>query len=381
MTNDLFSIFKTVYSAQVPIEIKEKRYTGKLRGIYNDATGIFNVLPLDLDLQDKRIEEIGEICEGVWDFEASNSQLLGVWEENELKLYYKGKTIEYKFYSIESDIKSRNKGIVDNVHLKDSYAVIVGCGYGSFIALELTKCGVGNFILVDNDTFAYHNISRHQCGILDVGKRKVDLIEERIKQINPLANTIKYFSIIQDVFVDELMDTLKGKNGIIINCGDNRLSSYYSNKLAIDLNLFFMSVGASYLAAYGELFWYVPNADMPCYACLHGNNFNKTNNNEEIRHWYAGEEELAREDFIPALSVDIDYINVIATKYAVELLMLSFPGYKPRYIQYSTPFMFVSNFLYDKNNNSAMGITEPLQVVKTSLAVRDDCIICQKNKG
>ena len=303
----------------------------------------------------------------------------GEWDGDSLAFYYKGEKIEWKTYSIESDIASRNKGIVDNIHLKDSYAVIVGCGsVGSFIALELAKGGVGNFILVDNDIFAYHNISRHQCGVLDVGKRKVDALEERLRQINPLANIKTYFSTIQDVFVDELKDQLSGKNGIIINCGDNRLSSYYSNSLAIELNLYFVSACASYMAAYGELFWFVPKYDMPCYGCVYGDNYNVSNNNETIRHWYAGEEQLAKEDFIPALSVDIDYISIIATKFALDLLMLTFPSYEPRYIQHSTPFMFISNFILKDGNMDAFGISEPLQVVKTKTQKRADCLLCSK---
>ncbi len=379
MENEFLTLFKKIYSVMLPIEVVSQKYTGKLYGVINESTGIINVLPLGYSLKDDRIRYLGEIKEIKQEPEDDN--LCAYWESGILHFIYNKKEIEYKTYSIESDITSRNKGIVDNLHLKDSYALIVGCGsVGSFIALELAKCGVGNFILVDNDIFSYHNISRHQCGVLDVGKRKVDVIEERLLQINPILNVKKYFNIIQDVFIDDLKAQLIDKNGIIINCGDNRLSSYYSNKLAIDLNLYFLTASAAYLASYGELFWHIPNAGLPCYGCFYGSDFNKTNNNETIRHWYAGEEELAKEDFIPALSVDIDYINVIATKYALELLMLKFPTYKPRYIQYSTPFMFVSNFIDSNNNNVAMGISEPLQIVKTNVQVDSNCVICSTKK-
>lgn len=380
MQDEIFSIFKKIYSVLVPEEILHNKYNGELYGVFNEITGIFNILPLNIPLKDSRISKLGTIFNCKNSIKCTDNDLIGFWDNDQLTFLYDNKQIEFKSYSITSDIVSRNKGIVDNVYLKDSYALIVGCGsVGSFIALELAKCGVGNFILVDNDTFSYHNISRHQCGILDVGKRKIDAIEERLYQINPNITVIKYYNIIQDVFLDELKNVLNGKNGIIINCGDNRLSSYYSNKIAMDLGLYFLSAGASYLAAYGELFWYIPNANLPCYACFYGNNFNKTNNNQTIRHWYAGEEQLAKEDFIPALSVDIDYINVIATKFALDLLMLKNPNYKPRYIQYATPFMFISNFLTDASNNEALGISEPLQIVKTNLSKKEGCILCGKN--
>ena len=249
----VLNLYKKTYSVQIPSEFVKDRYVGELKGIFIENTGIFNVITPSFQQDDKRIKRLGEIMEGGSTSSVKGNVLRGVWEGNSLIIYYKGKAIEWRTYSIESDIASRNKGIVDNIHLKESFAIIVGCGsVGSFIALELAKGGVGNFILVDNDVFAYHNISRHQCGILDVGKRKVDALEERLCQINPLVNIKKYFSTIQDVFIDDLKKQLSGKNGIIINCGDNRLSSYYSNSLAIELNLYFLAAGASYMAAYGD---------------------------------------------------------------------------------------------------------------------------------
>lgn len=375
---ELFNLYNKIYSVLLPSEYVKDHYTGKIMGILIEKTGIFNIVSPRFNFPDARVSLLGEIC--TEEANAGDNDLLrGVWSGDTLTFYYKGKILEWKSYSIESDITSRNKGIVDNVHLRDSYALIVGCGsVGSFVALELAKGGVGNFILVDNDIFAYHNISRHQCGILDVGKRKIDALEERLLQINPLICVTKYFSTIQDVFVNDLRKILLGKNGIIINCGDNRLSSYYSNSLAIDLNLYFISACASYMAAYGELFWYVPNYDMPCYGCVYGDNYNVSNNNETIRHWYAGEEELANADFIPALSVDIDYISIIATKFALDLLMLNFPSYEPRYITHSTPFMFVSNYILKNGNMDALGISEPLQLIRTKTQKRDGCPLCSK---
>lgn len=381
---DNFDIFQNIFSITIPEEYIKEHYIGELYGVFNEKTGIFNVINPKLGIKDERIHRIGIIYDQSNSFLNSEFQdyICGGWVNDVLEIYYKGNQIEYKTYSIHSDITSRNKGIVDNLFLKDSFAVIVGCGsVGSLIALELARCGVGNFVLVDNDIFAYHNISRHQCGILDVGKRKVDALEERIKQINPIATIKTYFNMIQDVFIDELKDMLLGKNGVIINCGDNRLSSYYSNDLAIQLNLYFVSACAAYMASYGELFWYIPGQGLPCYGCIYGDNYNVTNNNETIRHWYADEEQLENESFIPALSVDIDYISIIAIKYAIDLLMLKSPNYKPRYLQHSTSFMFISNYLLDQVNNKAFGIEEPLQVVKTKTMVRDDCPLCRKYRS
>lgn len=374
-------IRKKVNSVLLPIELIQQQYCGKLYGIYHNETGVFNVLHNSFltNSKDKRVECLGKITKKSSKPTVGNDLLCGVWKQDKLEFYFENEIIEYKTYSIESDITSRNKGIVDNVHLKDSYAVIVGCGsVGAFVALELAKSGVGKFVLIDNDIFAYHNISRHQCGVLDVGKRKIDALQERIFQINPQAEIKTYFDVIEEVFVDELKELLSTKNAVIVNCGDNRSSSYYSNSLAIQFDSYFVSASAVNKASYGELFWYIPNQKLPCYGCFYGNDFNKTHNGETIRHWYANEVELAQADFIPALSIDIDYISLIASKFALELLMLKHKGYTPRYIQHFTQLMFLVNWLDDKN--TPFDISDPLELVKTTVTKKSDCIVCQQKQ-
>ncbi len=62
-------------------------------------------------------------------------------------------------------------------------------GVGSFAVEGLARAGIGNFILVDYDDICLTNINR-QLHALDstVGQPKVDLMKERIHQINPAAN-------------------------------------------------------------------------------------------------------------------------------------------------------------------------------------------------
>lgn len=78
--------------------------------------------------------------------------------------------------------------------LKKSKVAVFGIGgVGSFVVEGLARVGVGNFILVDNDTVAKSNINRQIIATTKtIGKLKVEVAKERILEINPEANIESY---------------------------------------------------------------------------------------------------------------------------------------------------------------------------------------------
>jgi hypothetical protein len=65
----------------------------------------------------------------------------------------------------------------------------VGLGaVGSQVAVELARCGVGRFNLVDPDTLEPGNLVRHAGGLSDVGRYKVAAVARRILEHNPLLD-------------------------------------------------------------------------------------------------------------------------------------------------------------------------------------------------
>ena len=59
-------------------------------------------------------------------------------------------------------------------------------GVGSYTAEALARAGIGSITLVDNDTVSVTNINRQLCALHStVGKPKVDVVKERILDINP----------------------------------------------------------------------------------------------------------------------------------------------------------------------------------------------------
>ena len=64
-------------------------------------------------------------------------------------------------------------------------------GVGSYTAEALARAGIGSITIVDNDTVSVTNLNRQLCALRStVGKAKVDVVKERILDINPDCKVI-----------------------------------------------------------------------------------------------------------------------------------------------------------------------------------------------
>lgn len=117
--------------------------------------------------------------------------------------------------------------------LKNAKVAIFGLGgVGSFVCEGLARGGIGNFILVDFDKVDESNINRQLIATTKtIGKHKVDLMRERILDINPDANveTYKEFYMADsesDIITEDLscavdcVDTIMAKIAIICKCDE-----------------------------------------------------------------------------------------------------------------------------------------------------------------
>ena len=103
-------------------------------------------------------------------------------------------------------------------------------GVGSYVCEGLARCGVGNFVLVDFDKIDESNINRQLIATQKtVGRYKVDLMKERILEINPDAKVEIYKEFYMadsktDIITEELsyavdcVDTIMAKIAIICKC-------------------------------------------------------------------------------------------------------------------------------------------------------------------
>lgn len=72
--------------------------------------------------------------------------------------------------------------------------LVFGCGgVGSYVIEALVRSGISYIGIVDNDTISKTNINRQLIALnSNIGRLKVDVVKERILDINPNCNVIKY---------------------------------------------------------------------------------------------------------------------------------------------------------------------------------------------
>lgn len=83
--------------------------------------------------------------------------------------------------------------------LSQARIIVFGIGgVGSFVAEALARAGVGSLAIVDNDTINVTNINRQLIALHStLGRKKVDVMAERLYDINPTI-TVQKFDIYYD---------------------------------------------------------------------------------------------------------------------------------------------------------------------------------------
>ncbi len=107
------------------------------------------------------------------------------------------------------------------LRLINARVCIIGLGgVGGYVTEMLTRAGVGELFLVDNDTVSESNLNRQFIALTDtVGMKKTDVMLDRVKRINPECTARAL-----DIFVTkENADSIVAESGadIIIDCIDN----------------------------------------------------------------------------------------------------------------------------------------------------------------
>ena len=249
---------------------------------------------------------------------------------------------------------------------------VLGCGsVGSLVVLELARAGVGNFLLVDADIFEYHNICRHQCGVEDVGRYKVDAVRDRILAINPCAHV-------------ETARTTRGAgrqrtsstggsyparpSSWAAPTGERQTRTATASPCSTRYPTFPSDFGERAFA--GEIFYWLPGRREPCYRCALGAGEDGISQRVEANHHiYSDQADLAAVNFEPGISIDINFVTIIGIKLALDILNEGNPRFTQRLLPHLTQYTLVCN-----TNDPAVGgemaeiFSYPLQVT-TSLMV------------
>jgi adenylyltransferase/sulfurtransferase len=148
--------------------------------------------------------------------------------------------------------------------LKAARVLCVGTGgLGSPLALYLAAAGIGTLGLVDFDVVDASNLQRQIIhSTADIGRKKLDSAEEKLKALNPSLKVVKYDTLLSSA---NALDILKDYD-VIADGTDNFPTRYLVNDACVLLGK---------PNAYGSIFRFEGQAsvfgakDGPCYRCLY----------------------------------------------------------------------------------------------------------------
>lgn len=220
------------------------------------------------------------------------------------------------------ELSSRHRGLIETDLLRNRSVLIFGLGTGGIqIAINLAKCGVGNFHLLDPDRLEIGNICRHQAGISQIGRKKVLVAKDLLLEKNPDIKVHTYPIKADETTTDEIQEIIKGVD-LIICATDNRESKLLINAIDINLRKPILFSGA-FRRAYGGQILRVYPADTACYHCfLLGMPDIETD--QEISS-AANADEIAYSDMPvpiePGLVLDVEPIGTMTSKLALQELI------------------------------------------------------------
>lgn len=143
--------------------------------------------------------------------------------------------------------------------LQNSRVAIFGVGgVGGYVCEALVRSGVGHFDLIDNDPVSLTNINRQIIALHStIGKLKVDVMKERMLDINPdvdvsvhpcfyLPETADQFDFSNYDYVVDAIDTVTGKIEIIVQADAHQVPVISSMGAGNKLNPAMMEVSDIY---------------------------------------------------------------------------------------------------------------------------------------
>ncbi len=171
------------------------------------------------------------------------------------------------FADVEPQLALRRSGILETTILQDKTVLCIGLGTGgAHVAIELAKCGVGRFSLVDRDRLSVGNVVRHPGGISQVGRSKVNVVRDLILEKNPSAR-VDVHPIEAGFANRDLIHELVRTSDIVICGTDNRQSKLLINELCVVANVTAV-YGGAFRRAYGGQILRVRPRQSPCHQCF-----------------------------------------------------------------------------------------------------------------
>jgi len=265
---------------------------------------------------------------------------------------------EVPYQIVKTEVASKERlldrilKITSNDILIEKTVLIVGSGSGgSTLAKYLGCTGIGRIILIDSEELEVANIIRHEGGIDDLGRPKVDICKRIIESHNPFTVVEAYnFDAAKNA---EKLEGLASQSDLIIGSSGSTKVDRILNKISVERRIPAI-YGGVFEKALGGYVLVVRPFETACYNCLFGiTSQSYSVDKEAIQSYGLSEEELHQQQ---GLWIDISFPALILSKMALAILQGEQSDYNLA-LYYSS-----------------------LEIKKLQVARREDCAVCNEEK-
>lgn len=277
------------------------------------------------------------------------------------------------------DLFARIKPLFDVGLLANAEVLIAGCGSGGgSVALQLVMAGIRRFTLADRDLLEPENVIRHVCGLRDVNRKKIDAMEDILRDRNP---DVLLRKMDVDLLTDQDIEAAVNRATAVVVATDNEPTRYRLNELCVRRRTPFV-VGRVFTRGIGgEVFRYRPGMG-GCLACLESvlertpyrSGLREIDLvSEEERNRVYGMEQAEIKDS-PGLSMDIAFIAAFHARLTLDAVVDALPARPPALAPVEEDYLVWGNRPvrpFEKNFQ--------LQRV-TNVHPQQDCRICRDRR-
>lgn len=164
----------------------------------------------------------------------------------------------------------------------DKVIVCIGTGGARSFLENCARSGFRNFILMDKDTVGATNIATQGVFISEMGKKKVEVIRDRILDINPNAHVVCVDRFLDDFMSDEefkgyldIFPNRRPTDFLILGCTDNFEAQKRSSMLALKYGTPYLAAMMYAGGAAAELIFTYAGVTESCPQCLLRDRFEK----------------------------------------------------------------------------------------------------------
>lgn len=140
----------------------------------------------------------------------------GWWHRDRYGKFADAVALEYLYTDNWSDDRLQARGRLPRA-VRDCNIAVIGVGaLGSVLSEMLVRAGVKNIALVDEDVLESGNVNRHVATLVDVGKSKVPVVAQRLRQTSPTVRVVEFSEKLSNDA--KAIETQLDEYDIIIDC-------------------------------------------------------------------------------------------------------------------------------------------------------------------